>query len=297
MPCYKPIDAFKPAEGPITFHETKGSRAIQIKCGQCIGCRLEKRDAWALRCMLESKMHASSIFATLTYDDVHLPEHGSLHYPHVQSLVRALRRRGFSFRYFVCGEYGDTLGRAHYHLLGFGLDFPDKVRCNSIRSSEPIYRSPLLEQLWPHGFSSFGSVSWQSARYCAGYTLKKVNGSRADAHYSRLDESTGEISTISPEFARMSLKPGIGASWLAKYWRDIYLTEHDSIIVNGSRKRVPQYFHRLMDTLPSVQKTLMDDYEFRQFQKAMDRSEDNTPERLAVREQCELARVKFDAER
>lgn len=46
---------------------------IQIPCGHCIGCRLDKSRDWANRCMLEAKYHEKMCFLTLTYDDDHLP--------------------------------------------------------------------------------------------------------------------------------------------------------------------------------------------------------------------------------
>lgn len=40
---------------------------IQLPCGQCIGCRIDRSRQWANRCMLELQYHDSAYFVTLTY--------------------------------------------------------------------------------------------------------------------------------------------------------------------------------------------------------------------------------------
>lgn len=295
MSCYRPIVAFQPLDGgPLLFVERKDTREIQIKCGQCIGCRIEKQENWAIRCMLESKMHLKNSFVTLTYDQDHLPQNGSLNYRDFQLFAKRLRQKVGAFRFFVAGEYGEELSRPHFHALLFGLDFDDKLKCNSVYSSHNIYRSPVLEKLWPHGFSTIGSVTYQSCRYTATYCVKKINGDLADTHYSRVIPETGEIVQLVPEFARMSLRPGIGATWLEKYWKDIYATGHDAVIVNGSRKRVPRYFDNLLDDGAFAPRCLRDEVEYDRYVKSLNYSEDRTPDRLAVREQCAIARAAFE---
>ena len=211
MPCYKPITAWKPLEGgAIQFSEKKNSREIQIACGQCIGCRIQKRESWAVRCYAESKLHKHNQFVTLTYDDDHLPKDGSLDYRHWQLFAHRLRKSLGPFRFFVCGEYGETTIRPHYHALLFGLDIPDLVKCNSVYASSDIYKSETIDKLWRLGGCRIGTVTYESARYCAVYTTKKVGGDLAKERYSRVDMSTGETWMVKPEFARMSLKQGIG---------------------------------------------------------------------------------------
>lgn len=299
MPCFRPVTCYQPlAGGSIVFHEVKNCRTLTIKCGQCIGCRLMRKNAWALRCLMESKQHEHSFFGTFTYGPDSVPMHGSLQYSDMQLMFKRLRGRLGPFRYFVCGEYGEQLSRPHYHVLFFGTDFPDLKRINSMASKSPIYSAPVLTECWPQGFHSLGHISLASARYCASYTVDKINGKAAEDHYSRVDDSTGEIVSVVPEFARMSLKPGIGFSWLAKYWRDIYCAGDGAILLpGGERAAVPRYFAKAMDSIDEVRPTFMDEVEYKAFLSFQSRAADNTPERLAVREQCELARIKFNAER
>lgn len=299
MTCYRPVTCWKPLSGgAVVFREVGDAREIAIKCGQCIGCRQEKREYWAIRCLCESKMHAANSFVTLTYDQEHFPQHGSLNHRHWQLFAKRLRAKLGPFRFFMCGEYGDLKDRPHYHALLFGLDFPDRVRANSINASEPVYRSEILSRVWPHGSHSIGTVTYASARYCAAYTTKKITGPNAADHYSRVDVSSGEVVSVVPEYARMSLgrRPGegIGGPWLEKYWRDIYETGHNAVIVAGKKKAVPRYFDLQMDRIAAH---VMDGVEYDRYLKASEHSADNTADRLAVREYVHAARDRFNEER
>lgn len=294
MTCYRPVTAWKPDDGPISFSEKKDHREIQIKCGQCIGCRIERRDSWAVRCFAESQCYRDNCFITLTYDDAHYPQYGSLHYPDFQRFMKRLRKKVGAVRFFMCGEYGEELQRPHYHALLFGFNFADRVKCNSLRSDHDVYRSETLERLWPYGFSSIGEVTLASARYCAAYTVKRISGDRALEHYSRVMPSTGEIVQLEPEFAHMSLRPGIGEPWLRKYWQDLYERGHNAVIIGGRKHRIPRYFDSKMDDIVPL---LMDSVEWSRFQESEKHLADNTRERLAVREVVELAKQSFNNQR
>lgn len=294
MPCYQPRLAYLPLDGgKLSFHEIKDSRSIRIACKQCIGCRLMRQNAWTVRMLCEAQMHPENWFITWTYADEHLPLHGSLDYSDVQSCNRKLRKTFGKFRFFVAGEYGDTFGRAHWHSVNFGLHISD-LDIVKMSGDRPIYRSKLLEKAWGKGNVFIGTVTPQSVRYCASYTLKKITGARADEHYRRLDPSTGELVFVAPEMARMSLKPGLGASWFAKYWQDC--VTHKAVVgVGGKKQRLPRFFNERIDAwdndalVASIQAEFFASAEAHR--KATER--DNTPERLAIREQCALARVAF----
>ena len=40
---------------------------LEIPCGQCIGCKLERSRQWAMRCVHEALLHEENSFITLTY--------------------------------------------------------------------------------------------------------------------------------------------------------------------------------------------------------------------------------------
>ena len=292
MQCFSPITAFKLRDGGLSFSEIKDSREIAIRCGQCIGCRVYRAESWTTRILHEAKMHSCSIFLTLTYDDEHLPPGGSLHYPHVQKFFRAQRQKLGKFRFFVCGEYGDQTSRPHYHAILFGFDYPDRVQLNSSYAKRPVYKSAALAKLWPYGTHQIGFISPESARYVAQYSIKKVTGKRAQAHYERLDPVTGEISRLVPEFARMSLRPALGRPWLEKYGQEI-LT-HDNIVLNGSFHGIPRYYNeKLLQMFPMEMEAL----QAKRALNALEKSDDNTRQRLETKAAVASAKHKFYSQR
>lgn len=295
MACFYPLSGFyvgSPEGGYRVVFDTRNhegkegtTRAIQLPCGQCVGCRLERSRQWAMRCLHEASLRPDNCFLTLTYSDESLPVDGSLNYKHVQKFLRALRKKVGKIRFFACGEYGEDKFRPHYHLLIFGYDFPDKVKIKLLKSNCTIYRSKMLEELWKHGNSSIGEVTFESAAYVARYCMKKITGPNAIDHYARVTDGMVTYS-VEPEFAHMSLKPGIGAEWLARYRSDVY--PQDYVVVNGIQVKPPKYYDKLY-AVDSPEN--MDYIKFERAMSAEVRALDNTPERLDVKAQVVKAKV------
>ncbi len=291
MPCYHPLSAYQCADGSIVFYESKRHdtvKSLSLPCGQCVGCRLERSRQWAIRCMHEAQMHTQNCFITLTYDDAHLPSDRSLHYRDFQLFIKRLRKRypGRRIRYYMAGEYGENFGRPHWHACIFGLDFDDKKLWKRTSANSLLYRSENLELLWPFGYSSIGDVTFESAAYVARYIMKKVTGKNAAEHYQEIDPDTGEITNRTPEFTKMSLKPGIGYEWYKQYTSDVY--PHDYVVVRGKKVKPPKYYDK---------KYKIDNpYEFDELLYIREKSAklnyaDNTLERLAVKEQVAKAKL------
>ena len=227
-----------------------------------------------------------SSFVTLTYDERNLPEDGSLdprdHTEFVAKLRSHLWRRDKTFRYYMCGEYGEKFQRPHFHYLIFGYEFPDKQPFK-VHRGEQYYRSEELETLWTYGQSLIGHVTVESAAYTARYVLKKQTGKGAVRHYKNDD---GVV--LCPEFARMSLKPGIGAEWFEKYGESDVYDSGDFIVINGKKYSTPRFYDRLLERL-DVEKLC--DVKERRLRRAAVNASDNTHERLAVREEVNRLRV------
>lgn len=279
MACYHPLTAWKPDEGgSLIFYPRPRHREIEIPCGQCIGCRLERSRQWAIRCLHESQMHEHSVFVTLTYNDNNLPYPPSLNYRHFQLFLKRLRKTRAGIRFFMCGEYGDELARPHYHALLFNCFFDDRQFLTT-RPIGTLYRSPTLERLWPFGFSSVGDVTFESAAYVARYCVKKVTGPAAEQHYTRFDPYTGEIYKIEPEFCRMSLRRGIAFNWYQRYSTDVF--DHDNVVIRGKTMKPPRYYDNI---LKATQGFSSDYIQFLRQQRAQSNAHDNTTERLLTRE-------------
>lgn len=223
---------------------------MEVACGQCLGCRLNRSLSWAMRITHESTLHESAFgncFVTLTYDDEHLPHPPTLHKTHFQKFVKRLRKHfPQKIRYFHCGEYGDETRRPHYHACLFNVSFPDQALW---KNDDGIYTftSPTLEKLWPYGFSTIGELNFETAAYVSRYCLKKVTGNQADAHYEYICPYTGEITQLEPEYVTMSLKPGIGKDFFDKYSSDFF-DDTNPVPGKGLIHKLPRYYQTIMES-------------------------------------------------
>lgn len=238
--------------------------------------------------MHEASLHDVNSFVTLTYDDDHLPSDLSLNYLHYQKFMKRLRARfkRARIRFYMCGEYGEVNSRPHYHALLFGFGFPDQVVLS--RGSNTLYRSPILEELWPFGMSSIGSVTFESAAYVARYCMKKLTGDGDDKYYNIFNPVTGEIWPRRKEFSRMSLKPGIGAPWFEKFGRDV-MRSGKVVCRGGLAVQPPRYYDKLMEKVDGGFRC--EELQYERYLDALQRLDDNTDERLRVREQVDKARL------
>lgn len=208
-------------------------RRVDVPCGRCFNCRMEKAKEWAVRCMHEASLYEKNCFITLTYNDDCLPVNGSLNKKHFQLFMKRLRKRfGNDIRYYHCGEYGSKSQRPHYHACLFNFDFEDKEVVGS-RLGNNIYSSKTLDRLWPYGFTSLGGVTFQSAAYVARYIMKKITGPDADSHYK------GRI----PEYTTMSRRPGIGSGFYDQFKDDIYNCDV-VVLKDGIKVRPPKAYDR-----------------------------------------------------
>lgn len=244
-------------------------------------------------------MHEQSSFLTLTFSDEHLPTDGGVHVRDLQLFMKRLRKAiaPTKVRYYACGEYGDNFGRPHYHVVLFGYGFPDKTIWRKSPSGHELYRSPLLESLWPFGNSEIGTVTAQSGAYVARYVLKKIGGAPADDHYTRPHPITGELHRVPPEFALMSSRPGIAGDWFDKFEGDVFPS--DFLVIDARKVPVPKYFSEKLKgrNLDASRLREIDDLtpyrdKRRIESRTPQRVENRTKERLAVREEIQAARNK-----
>lgn len=302
MPCYYPLKAWKgPGKtGALSICWTRQGSShvpVELPCGQCIGCRLERSRQWALRCMHEASLYSDSCFVTFSYSEAHLPKDFSLSKRHFQLFMKRLRKKFRSVRFFHCGEYGEDTKRPHYHALLFNVHFSDRVFLKANGRGDRLYTSETLDRLWGLGSCWIGAVTFESAAYVARYVTKKVTGADALFAYERVSAETGEVWQVQPEYATMSLKPGIGAGWYERHRKEVYPS--DFVVRDGVRMLPPTAYDRWLerDTCPhwfeyyglkpplSVVRT-------RRVRKAKRHASDNTPERLRVREAVKLSQVK-----
>jgi hypothetical protein len=296
MPCYNPIDGYRSkyvnesGKRSIVFNREQGfvDLPVKVPCGRCIGCRLEYSRQWAVRCVHEASLHEENSFVTLTYRPEEVPEDHSIHKEEVQKFIKRLRKElgEQKIRYFACGEYGEQRNRPHYHLIIFGYGFPDK-RLWSKKNGNLLFRSELLEKVWTKGFSSIGEVTFESAAYVARYVMKKRKGKDEPERYTLVDKETGEVHYIEKEFCLMSRRPGLGKGWYEKYKSD---TDKDFITIRGAKMKLPKYYDSQIEKESELEMKIR---KGKRIREAIKRKEDNTMDRLRVKEKVKKAQLEY----
>lgn len=196
------------------YHE----EGCYVPCGQCVACRLNYGKFWSIRLMDELRYHDSACFATLTYDNEHLPSDGSLHKEDIQKFWKRLRKER-NVRYFCCGEYGDTFQRCHFHAIIYGVS-PQETE--------------LIQKHWQQGFVKLGTVTEDSCAYVCKYMTKKIKGREAVEKWK--EENPG----LEQEFVLMSRRPGIGGEPSEELIR--FMKENGFVWRKTSKSSLPRYW-------------------------------------------------------
>lgn len=214
-------------------------------------------------------------------------------------------------RVLWCGEYGDKNHRPHYHACLYNFDFPDKKKAE-MRNGIQYYKSEILNWLWSdpkthesYGLARLGEVNMASSVYLGKYCSKRINFSKAKIDKclngfgsDKEQESfsvycdryfhpdTGVI--LDPEFVEFPRGFGLGRLFYEKHKDDMYhpISKDSCVhILRGGKTatyKVPEYYDRVY----SVQyPEKYEQVKAGRVERAHARSDDNTPERLAVREE------------
>lgn len=264
MPCVAPNIAYRATYkgGPVTFKRPQQHtyETIELPCGTCELCRAEQARQQAVRIIHEQQMHDDSIWITLTYNDEHLPQYGSLSSEtpknartidryswqrprdrnHLSNFWKRLRNRlgvhPRQLRYYVAGEYGDESLRPHYHACLFGTGLPEDAKVYRT-TPHRLWTSKLYDEIWGHGEVKIGALTFETARYTASYVIKKL---RHKQRYTRIDEETGELlEQVQP---RAYMSRNLGRAWWDKYRHQV--SAHDHVIINGRRQKPPRAYDR-----------------------------------------------------
>lgn len=195
---------------------------ILCPCRQCLPCRVNRRQDWATRAILEASDYKHITFLTLTYNDENLPLNCSLEPKKLQLFWKLLRKDGLKFRYFACGEYGEQSYRPHYHAIIYGQD------ALTVRA--------ISEKHWKNGFVYSVPATIDAIKYVAGYVTKKL----------AVNKELRDCGLV-PEFIRTS--KGIGSRAIEKL-KDKALLQNDAldtlnyIMIGGKKCRVPAYIKK-----------------------------------------------------
>lgn len=323
MACFRPKAAFENNEGgrPV-FHadDPRAGLPLMLPCNKCIGCRTAQKGDWGARSAHEAQVYGfRNSFATFTYDDAHLPVGNVLRVRDFQLMIKRLREflDPVKIRYLMCGEYGGTTGRAHFHanFYNLGLDdgwFPDLKRYGQSKSGEDMFVLQTMTDLWGHG--QVWLQRGNAGAYIAAHNEKKaaelaavggdewrLPGKHCVLHVDSLGrlrplcDLEGNPVVWVPSFLRGSMHPGIGLAWIEQYAEQTF--SHGCLTARGGHKsRIPRYYKDVAEagrleffTYGRVTADTVAELKERQRLEAMEASpDDQTPDRLKVREFCKL---------
>lgn len=230
--------------------------------------------------MLEALGHRDNSFITLTYSDQNLPlnSDGSpdLAPKDLQDWLKRFRKEiePLRVRYYAVGEYGDLSERPHFHAAVFG--WPSCRLGQTDYGFARNYDGPprcctwcrTIHDTWARGRILSGTLEVSSAQYIAGYVTKKM---------TKKDDA--RLNGRHPEFARMSLRPGIGAKAM-----DNVVATFQQFNLEDREADVPSALRHGSRLLP------LDRYLRRRMRKALGRDE-KTPEAALAEVKAEMQTV------
>jgi len=270
MACHHPFRMWR-LDGKLSLRppESDDREAVELPCGGCLGCRMDRARSWAIRCSLELQNHDKACWTTLTYSDDNIPANRSIRRDHLSGYIKRLRARlsPEKIRFFGCGEYGERGGRPHYHAILFGVDKSEKA----------------IEKAWEAGFVGVHTLTPAAVRYVAGYCAKKEGWK--DEFKETIDTETGEVYGREAPFLLMSRRPGIGGQ-AREHWR----SWARFAVMDGTQYPVPRYLHEAFKTQAESQ--LVEQVQFERWkhrrpvsQFERDAAESNARARLKIQTQ------------
>nr|QJB20399.1 MAG: replication initiator protein [Microvirus sp.] len=244
MHCTSPVTLLTPSV------LKKFPDGLQVPCGKCLSCRITKRREWTLRLYHELATSEDAVFLTLTYDDSHLPDNGSLRKKHAQDFIKRLRRQMEYYndtrkiRYFLSGEYGDQTQRPHYHAIIFNLSLSDTDK-QLIKDQWPVcnWSNPHIAK------NSFGTVTPDSIQYVAAYIDKKYSGDLATQEY--VDKGREPVFKLSSK--------GIGRDFCDLNGDQLYDNLYTTL--KGVKMSLPRYYCKRLSIPETVLKARAQDKE------------------------------------
>lgn len=185
-------------DGVVDFE----GKPIPIPCGSCLPCRIAQQKIDVDRMFCSWHSHSYSAFVTFTYDDAHLRFHEGFRLPTLSKddvhkyLDNIKHQVKTDFEYYLCGEYGDSFGRPHYHAVFFGLDY---------KLHEKVFKK------WKLGSVKVLPVTSGVFRYVAKYVTLPNNKEFLDRQYYDVG--------LEPPFRKMSR--GLGLKVYAEHIADL----------------------------------------------------------------------------
>lgn len=327
MTCTTPLKGWKKHTGGIAFKPT-GLEQMEVACGQCMGCRIDKAQTWAMRITHEAQMHKDNVFITLTYrpeyecseqekeKGYHVPNDWSLSVPkkdefgnqiessHFQAFMKRLRKAfpDRKLRYFMCGEYGNVCRH------GFNLEKQECPLCNTGR---PHYHACIFnlrfDDLYHYSTTENGQYRYTSPKLAKIWKYGFVDVGElnpATAQYCArycLKKVTGERAAdhyqnvdeygeIHPvEPEFAKMSQGLGKTWAEKFASDMFPTDEVPIPGKGVRKKIPRYY---MDKEEERNPQSVEEVKAKRQKYRKDHEDEYDSDRLASKDRIQKAQIR-----
>lgn len=167
-------------------------------------CRVNRQAAWSLRLRHEASLYPYNTWCTLTYQDSCLPMDG-VEKVEMQKIFKRMRFEGLKFRYYCVGEYGETHGRPHYHIIFFGLKITAvEMSKYWIYSGYGIMQANGRDDIGIECDPLDDGLINYTTKYITKYLTKKDD-------YLKLG--------LNPEFSLQSRRPALGCIGIEKHAR------------------------------------------------------------------------------
>ncbi|WNK15147.1 MAG: replication initiator protein [Microvirus sp.] len=223
-------------------------KEMVVSCRQCLECRQQRANQWALRTMFALKEYDKACFITLTYAPKYNPIH--LERSDLVKFKKRLRKQisPIIIKTFDCGEYGALNYRPHFHMIILGYDFDDKLKLKKSKKGYWIYDSKKLSQLWPYGMATTQDVTLKTVAYCALYAQKSLKALPRHLldfpEYNTMSQSLGVSSLLeginnyllTDEVFFEGKKTAIPKIVLQKHFGEDYKTNESYIAIMEKRK-------------------------------------------------------------
>lgn len=253
MSCAHPLEILPKYKYPDSELYT---RYVTVPCGYCVNCRRDAQNYIVDRATFEYCQRLTASFVTFTYDDVHLIEHcavkdeygfvydtndkgekiirTSLNYKDLTDFINNIRHYIVrhpelhnilcqpDFSYLYCGEYGDSFGRCHFHVLFFGLDF--------------AYCKKIIFEKWKYGFIDVLPLLDGGIRYVTKYMDKFEKGTLAELKY--------DFKGITRP--RLSMSQGFGQGLLWNNVKEIIKNDYCYTAKHNTLRPISPYWKKLL---------------------------------------------------
>lgn len=180
---------------PITITKNKNTKeeeTIQVRCGKCIECNIQRIKEWTNRLYLEQISHDESCFITLTFSNDLITNNTDkevnplmaidLKYSkrYFQLFLKRLRKYIYKtenkfIKYYHIGEYGSRNQRAHHHIIIFGWKPKDMRQMEVSKSGKEQFFSQTINDIWKLGRISVQNTNINNIKYICKYTTEKIN--------------------------------------------------------------------------------------------------------------------------